>query len=173
MGNRVIFSIAFQFLLYIVLQLVFFRNVALFQTAFCYMYVGVVLLLPFEIDRIPQLLLGFLLGLSVDIFYDTLGMHTFATVGLVYARLLILNYLQPTTGYEMGGKPFLRDMGMTWFVTYTLPLLFIHHALVFIIEISDFSLFPRIVTQTIGSTFFTFLVLLIGQIIFYPKRRRR
>lgn len=172
MGNRNIIGIALHFIIYTIIQLLFFRNVALFQSAFCYLYIATIILLPFETGKITQLFIGFTIGILVDIVYETLGMHAFACIFLAYIRIAVLNYLQPSTGYEPGGKPFVREMGLAWFSTYAIILIFIHHTAFFIIETSDISLFPTIILKSVGSTIFTFMVILIAQLVFYQKRRR-
>ncbi len=119
------------------------------------------------------MLLGFALGLTVDLFYDTLGIHAFATVLLAYLRGSVLDNLEPTTGYETGGRPLLPHMGLSWFATFTVPLIFVHHFAVFLLEFSELALFGRVVVRAIASTLFTFTALLITQILFYKRSRRR
>jgi len=172
MGNRNIVGVALHFIIYTAIQLLFFRNVALFQNTFCYLYIATIILLPFETGRIAQLFIGFAIGMFVDFFYDTLGMHAFASVFLAYARMVTLNYLQPSTGYESGGKPLVREMGITWFATYAIILVFLHHMVFFAIESSDFSLLLGTLVQSIGSTIFTFTVIMIGQLVFYQKKAK-
>lgn len=172
MGSRNIISIIIQFLVYTAVQLLLFRNVVLFQNAFCYLYIATMLVLPVETGRIAQLFIGLAIGLLLDLFYDTLGMHAFACVFLAYVRINTLNYLQPSAGYEVGAKPLLREMGLTWFMTYSSILILGHHFAFFIIETSDLSKFPTILIKTISSSIFTLSVILIIQLVFYQKRRR-
>ena len=67
-------------LIYIALQVVLFRNIALFDTAFAFIYVAIVLSVPLETDRIITIFLAFVVGVLVDVFYNSLGIHASALV---------------------------------------------------------------------------------------------
>jgi len=62
-----------NFLFYILAQVILVKNLVLFDTAFCFIYVAFLLLLPFEIGILFVLLLGFITGFLVDVFYNSLG----------------------------------------------------------------------------------------------------
>lgn len=156
-----------SFFIYWLLQVLFFRNVALFDTAFCFVYVGFLLLLPIEISLTTLLLLGFSMGLAVDIFYDTAGVHAATMVIIAFIRPSILQFLRPSGGYEAIEKPTLSKLGFNWFIIYAGIILLLHHSILFLIQGSNFSLWFSNIFVILASTILSLFVLVIGQFLFY------
>ncbi|MEM9855758.1 MAG: Rod shape-determining protein MreD [Bacteroidota bacterium] len=169
-GRTVIHIVAFFG--YLLLQVLLLRNFFLFDSAFCLAYIGFLLLLPIETSVLWLLLLGFTLGLSVDIFYDSLGIHASACVFIMFVRNYWINLLTPQGGYDLGAVPSLALDGWQWFVSYALPLVFLHHLVLFYVEAGGFHLFAFTLMKVLASTLFTFVFLFILQFFFYNKRRR-
>lgn len=68
----------------VLLQVLLLNNIQFSGYINPYMYVLFILLLPFETPRYLLLLLGFFLGLLVDIFSNTPGFHASATTFLAF-----------------------------------------------------------------------------------------
>lgn len=160
-----------SFFVYLLYQVLILQNVVLFHTAFCFLYVLFLLTLP--VDTTPMILmgLGFLMGFSVDLFYESIGLHAMACVTLMYLRNYWLNSITPQGGYDMNSVPSISLNGIQWFLVYALPLVFIHHLILFFVEAGGFGLFWFTLWKAIASTVFTTSVILIAQFLF-PSRRR-
>ena len=171
MVTPVIIRQVLTFILYILAQVWFFRNLVLFDNAFCLMYIGFLLLLPIELGTIPLMLIGFITGLAIDTFYDSLGIHAAACVFIMYLRNRWANMITPQGGYDSGAVPDIYQQGLQWFLIYALPLVFLHHAVVFFLEAAGFNLFGYTITKVILSAFYTFITIVIIQYLFYKKRR--
>ena len=153
------------------LQVFLFDNMVLFGTAFCFIYIGFILLLPFEISRVMLILFGFITGFTIDIFYSSLGVNAASATLIAYLRPYWLTAITPSAGYEDVHQPAMRTMGFSWFITYALPLIFLHHLSLFFIEAGEMYHFWLIVKKTLFSTIFTFTMLVIGQNLFYNRER--
>lgn len=162
---------ALTFIVYILAQVWFFRNMVLFDAAFCMMYVGFLLLLPIELGTLTLMAIGFLTGVAIDAFYNSLGIHAAACVFIMYIRNRWLGAITPQGGYDPGALPTVYLQDIQWFTIFALPLIFFHHAVVFFIEAAGFGLFGYTIWKTILSTFFSFFVVVIIQYLFYKKRR--
>jgi len=171
MNNQNIPGIIIAFFAYLILQVTLVQNMVLFNVAFCYVYVAIILLLPFDTGRVLLLALGFICGILVDIFYNTLGIHAFACVLLAFIKPLWTNAIPPRGGYELGMAPSIKIMGFSWFLTYSLPLIFIHHLFIFFIEVGGWHLFGFTFVKVIFSTILTFIMVVILQYLFYQRRR--
>ena len=158
---------AVSFFIYWLLQVLLFRNVAIFDTAFCFVYVGFLILLPIEISLTTLLLLGFSMGLAVDIFYDTAGVHAATMVIIAFIRPSILQFLRPSGGYEAVENPTLSKLGFNWFIIYAGIILLLHHSILFLIQGSNFSLWVSNFFVILASTVLSLFVLIIGQFLFY------
>jgi len=156
-----------SFFIYWLLQVLLFRNVAIFDTAFCFVYVGFLILLPIEISLTTLLLLGFSMGLAVDIFYDTAGVHAATMVIIAFIRPSILQFLRPSGGYEAVENPTLSKLGFNWFIIYAGIILLLHHSILFLIQGSNFSLWVSNFFVILASTVLSLFVLIIGQFLFY------
>ncbi len=158
-----------QFVLFIALQILLFDSLVLFGTGFCFIYISFLLFLPIHINKVLLLFLGFVAGFTVDIFYDTMGIHAAASVLLAFMRPHILNLLTPRDGYETSDSANLHKMGWNWFLTYSLLLIAIHHTAVFMLEIFGFDW--RILLNLLLSTMFTGVVVVILQLLFFSVKR--
>jgi hypothetical protein len=159
------------FFVYLILQVVLLKNLVLFNTSFCFLYVAFILLLPVEMSNLLLMLIAFLLGISVDIFYNSLGLHTMALVLLAYLRNYWLATITPQGGYDIGTPPTLAANGLQWFLVYTLPLVFVHHLVLFFVEASGFTLFWYTMLKAISSLLFTMAVMLLLQYLSLDRRR--
>lgn len=171
MNSSKIFLLAGSFLLYFLVQALMLKNIVVFGVAFCFLYVLYILLLPVEIKTIPMMLIAFVLGLSIDLFYDTMGMHILCLVAIAFVRNFWLDILTPTGGYDENLQPSMLNMGLGWFVTYSVPLFLFHHVLFFYIDSLGTNLFFPVVQKIIASTIFVFVMSVIVQLLFYRRRR--
>lgn len=171
MNRRSIIYNFLVFVIYIMLQVFFFDNMVLFGTAFCFIYIGFILFLPFELSTVMLVVLGFITGFSIDIFYNSLGVNAASATLVAYLRPFWLSTITPSTGYEDIRTPALKVMGFSWFITYALPLIFLHHLSLFFIEAGELYHFWLILKKTFFSSIFTFAILVIGQNLFYTSDR--
>lgn len=162
MNRAGIFYVVY-FFLYLFAQVLLFKKLVLFETSFCFLYVAFILLLPVETGSPLLMLIAFLLGFGVDIFYDSLGLHALSLVAVAYLRNYWLNAITPQGGYDAGSSPGLAIYGLQWFLVYTLPLIFVHLVLLFFIEAGGFALFWHTMLKIIGSLVFTTTVMLMLQ----------
>jgi hypothetical protein len=118
-------------------------------------------------------LLAFLLGLTIDAFYDTPGLHAAACVLLALVRVLFISVTVQKDGFDNEPEPSLSIMGFRWFLTYALILTFIHHTFLFLLEAFNFSEFVFILQRVVTSSIFTVFLMLITGLLFFRKRERK
>jgi len=159
------------FFVYVLVQVILLKNIVLFDSAFCFLYVAFVLLLPFELSTVLVMLIGFLIGFTIDIFYSSMGLHAFATVLIGYLRNYWMSVITPQGGYDSGNSPTLAANGVQWFLVYSIPLVFIHHFVLFFAEAFGFEMFWFTMLKIISSLFFTMIVIIFLQFL-APQRRR-
>lgn len=137
-----------------------------------YVYVLFVLALPFETPRWLLLLGAFLLGMTVDIFSHTYGLHASACLVMAFLRPFLLDRIAPRDGYEFGVKPTLQQLGLSWYLSYATILILAHHLWLFILELYSFSEFFYTLLKVILSGAFTLSIILLIQYISYKQSRR-
>ena len=171
-NSRLIIQVI-SFFLYVIVQVLLMKNIVLFDRVFIFFYIGFLLLLPIETGVLLMLIIGFFTGLTVDIFYNSFGIHAFACVLIMFVRNYWLNLITPQGGYEIGSLPTVKLNGWQWFSIYSLPLVLLHHIVLFYIEAAGFNLFGFTLVKVISSTIFTFIILMIVQYLFYNTRGRK
>ena len=162
-----------RFVLYAGVHVLLISRLVLFDLGWCFLYLGFLLFLPLRTPIVVQLLLSFGLGLAMDIFYDTGGLHAAAAVLLGFVRPWVLRILTPRDGYDSGDSVNVHQMGWQWFGVYLLLLVLVHHAAFFVLELGSFRQFGATLGKIVVSALFTSLALLIIQLLFYPVRRGR
>jgi hypothetical protein len=167
--NRNIVLYGFQFVMFALAQILLFRKLVLFDRAFCFVYVAFVLTLPVDTPPLFLMAVAFLLGFTIDVFYDSLGLHAMSLVALAYLRNYWLSAITPQGGYDAGAMPVLAANGLQWFLVYAIPLVFVHHLILFYVEAGGFSSFWFTMMKVTGSLFFTLTVIVLLQ---YLRRTR-
>jgi rod shape-determining protein MreD len=162
MNNLSVVGQTISFLIYVFIQVFFAKHLEVFGVAFCFIYINYILIMPIQTDRVVMLLSAFLLGLVVDMFYDTLGIHSFACVFVAYFRPFLISFLSKEDIFALS----IKETGLIWFIRYAGILLFVHHFLLFFLQQFNFRMFFETFLKVSASTVFTLLVCLMVQYMF-------
>lgn len=170
--SRTLLSNIIRFILLVPLQVLVLDNINLGGYINPYLYVLFILMLPFEIPGWALLFFSFLIGLAVDLFSGTPGMHAAASTFMAYTRPFVINRVGLNKDIEPGLQPAIPSMGFSWFFMYALILVFIHHFALFTIEVFRLSGLFSILLRTIYSTLLTVVLIIILQYLFgkQPKK---
>ena len=95
--NHPIVKNTFLFVVLVLLQVLIFNNVAYWGYVNPMIYIVYLLAAPYRENRVPYLLTAFLLGLCIDMFSNTGGLHAASSV---FISLLALAYLAPCVWQE-------------------------------------------------------------------------
>jgi len=158
-----------RFIVLLLAQVLIFNNIEIGGYIIPYIYILFIILLPFETPAWITLFMGFTLGLLVDIFGETLGMHTSATVFAAFSRPYILSYFAPHDGYESGSLPRVFYYGLPWFIKYASIMVLSHHLFLFYVEMFKFQDFFATLLRVILSTLFTSLLIVLSQFFVFRK----
>lgn len=162
-----------RFTILVLLQVLIVQNIRLGSFVILFPYILFILLLPFETPKLVVLFSSFFIGLTIDMFYDTAGMHAAVCTLIGFLRFYILKLLSPREGYEPGLIPNVDSMGAVWFITYSAIIIFIHHLFFFYLEIFRFGEFFRTLLRVILSTVGTFCFVYIVQFLFYKTDKNK
>jgi hypothetical protein len=161
-----------RFIFLLIAQVIVFNNIGFFNLVNPYLYVIFILLLPLETPLYLLLTLSFMMGLAVDTFSNTGGIHAAASTLMAFIRPLVLLFVTPRGGYEHQPVPNLKNMGVQWFITYSTILVLIHHLFLFQIEIFRFNEFPITFLRSVFSAIFTLVLILISQYLTGSSKKR-
>lgn len=170
--SRVIAINIVRFVVLVFIQVFLLKNMYLYHIVTPYFYILFILLLPFDIPNFLLYILAFVLGITIDAFYDTPGLHAAACVFLAYVRIIFIGITVQKEGFDNEPEPTLGIMGFRWFFLYALILTFLHHF--FLLNLESFHLSQILFTTTrvVLSTLFTVVLMLISGLMFYKKKAR-
>jgi rod shape-determining protein MreD len=162
----------FRFLFLVLLQVLVLNHIQWSGYINPYAYILFILLLPVETPKWLLLVCAFTLGITIDMFGNTSGMHAAATVLVAFARPRILKLIAPRDGYEAEIKLSPYSMGFKWFVTYISISVLIHHLAYFYIEAFRFSEFFFTFFKAIFNSLITILLIILGEYIFSKRSKK-
>lgn len=153
-----------HFLCYAALQVVLMPVVTFSHTTFCFVYIAFLLLLPQRKGGLPQLLLiGFAVGLLVDMCYNSPGIHASASVCMLYCRAYLLPAMAPPASYTSVIQPNLGYLGWRRFAVFSFLLTSLHHTVLFLPEAKHIMLLPVTLRKIVLSVLLTHTAVLITQ----------
>ena len=155
------YKIIVYFLFYVAIQVLILNNIHLFRIATPLLYLYIIIKMPNNITRSLSIIISFIVGVVMDIFSNTLGMHA--------AACTLAGMFRDPVMYSFSGKelleeatPSYRTLGVSAFMKYVFAIVAIHHIALFSIEsISLFDpvfLLLRIVACVILTTLLIFIV---------------
>ncbi len=159
-----------RFLFLVLFQVLILNNIVITDLGITpYLYILFIILLPFETPGWITLIIAFFLGLSVDFFSDTYGLHAASCVFMTFTRPLVLELNAPREGYESGTFPRIHFYGFNWFFKYAFLLVFFHHLFFFFVEAFSFQNILITMGKVALSTIFTTFLIVFSQYLIYQK----
>ena len=171
--TRTIIINAIRFIGLVFVQVFLLKNITLYNLSIPYLYILFILLLPFKTPNILLFLLAFLMGITIDAFYDTPGLHASACVLLAFVRILFISITVQKDGFDNEPEPTLSIMGFRWFFTYALILTLFHHFFLFNLEVFRWSEIQYTFSRFILSSIFTVFLMLVSGLLFFRRKERK
>lgn len=170
--GRVITINFIRFILLIATQVFLLKNIGYYNLSVPYLYILFILLLPFGIPNWLLFFLAFSTGISIDVFYDTLGLNAAACTFMAFVRILYISITVQRDGFDNEPEPSLGIMGFRWFLFYSLILTVSHHFILFTFESFKFSDLGYTLLRVLLSSIFTVILILITEFAFFRKKLR-
>lgn len=133
-----------------------------------YIYILFVLLLPLSSPQYVLLLSGFLMGITIDIFSNTPGLHAFATVFIAYVRPFIIRSISGRED-ELNDYPGLKQTKFSWFFYYSAIMVSLHHSILFFLEAFTFSYFFSTLYHVVLSSVFSIFIIVLSQFLIFRE----
>lgn len=167
MSKKVNLVFLFFFLLF--LQVFVLNNILFFGFINPYVYIAFVFLYPLKEKRIPFLFYCFSLGLLIDFFSDSGGIHAFSILSIAYIRLFFIKlYFRKITA----DYPFfnLKSESFGKIFNYTVTLTLIHHLIYFSLANFSFQNFSDVLLNVLFSSIFTLTLYFLGTYLFMKSK---
>ena len=153
----------FLFLLF--LQVFVLNNILFFGYINPYLYITFVFLYPLKSNRIPFLFFSFFLGLLIDFFSDSGGVHAFSILLIAYLRLFFVRiyFRKGETDYSFFK---LNSESFGKIFNYVITLTVIHHFIYFSLANFNLENLSTVFLNTLFSSIFTLTLYFLGTYIF-------
>jgi rod shape-determining protein MreD len=159
----------FRFVLLLAVQIIIFNNMNFLGYISPFPYILFIILYPVNGNKSGLLIASFLLGLIMDMFSNSGGIHTTACLVLAYFRPFIFKFSFGLS-YEYQTVK-LNDVLTPERFSFILLSVVIHHLILFILEAFQFSFILDILLRTLLSTLFTLLICIIIIYLIKPNKR--
>ncbi len=154
-----------HFIILVLLQALIINNIQVSNYFNPFVYILFLIILPIDINKSLLLALGFIIGISVDVFSDTLGVHASACVFLAYLRPHILSSITNKDDYEPGVSPSIKINGHIWFIKYLFLTTLTHHIFLFIVEVFTFNNFGDTLLRILASSLVSVIIMFFYYIL--------
>lgn len=158
------------FILLAFLQVLVINNIHLTKLGITpFFYILLIIILPFDTPKWSLLIFAFFLGLFIDIFEDTGGVHASATVAIAFIRPFILKIFSVRDGYSPESRPGIFWYGLAWFFKYALVLTIVHSFIYYLVLELSFQHFLITLSKVLLTSLITILLIIISQYLVYKK----
>ena len=138
-----------------------------------YIHLLFILTLPVSIPLAYLLLLGFISGLTLDMFLNTTGLHAAASVLLAFIRPVIINIITPKGSLDLIQTPNIFTPSITWFINYLVVSSIIYLSFYFTLEVFSLKDFGQTLLKILISTIASVLLMLMIAYLFSPNKKKR
>ena len=125
-----------------------------------FVYLWAILMLPIELPRWLQMLIGAAIGMTMDLFTHAPGIHMAGCVMAAYLRpLLVAGYVQDID--RLKGAITINVIGLGNYLRLLAVLVVVHHTIVLMLEAFTFAHFGYTLLQIILSGLMSFAFILM------------
>ena len=167
--NSALLENSARFILLLAAQVLIFNRIDLFGYVNPFPYILFIILYPVNGNKSGLLLASFFLGILMDMFCNSGGVHAAACIVLAYFRPSIFKFSFGLS-YEYQTVK-LNDILTPERFSFILVAVVIHHSVLFILEVFKISLLIDILLRTVLSTLFTIITSIIIIYIIKPGKR--
>ncbi len=132
-------------------------------------YPLLLMMLPMRWSPAIIILVAFLIGLIIDSFYDTPGVHAGASTFSAFFRPVVLRIISPRSGYDPKQHLTRATFGMTWMASYIAIFLFVHILIVQLLTVFTFYYWDELLLRTGLTWILSVSIIFLADIIFNPK----
>ncbi len=158
-----------RFILLLAVQVVIFNNFNFLGYINPFPYILFIILYPVNGNKYGLLAASFFLGLIMDLFCNSGGVHAAACLTLAYFRPSIFKFSFGLS-YEYQTVR-LNDVLTPERFSFILLAVIIHHLTLFVLEVFTFEFLWDIILRTVVSTLFTIIICILIIYLIKPSKR--
>ena len=148
-----------RYVVVMLLQVLLFDQLQLVGVCHPYIYILCLVMMPITLPHSADMIIGAVIGLIMDIFCNSLGIHTASCILLMFIRPYLLG-IWVNDKDRLNEQISLRAVGMESFIKYVVTLVFIHHTTVFLLAAWSWYHIGFVLLETLVSSIITIAIII-------------
>ena len=148
-----------RYVIVMILQVLLFDQLQLWGACHPYIYVLCLLMMPITLPHSLSMILGAVIGLVMDVFCNSLGVHMAACILLMFIRPYLIGAIVNDKD-RLNEQISSRTIGMEALIKYVVIGVLIHHLTVFSLAAWSWSHFGFVLLETLVSSTVTILIII-------------
>ena len=148
-----------RYIIVMVLQVLLFNQLQLWGVCHPYIYVLCLLMMPITLPHSASMLVGAGAGLIMDVFCNSLGVHTAACILLMFIRPYLIGLIVNDKD-RLNEQISLRAIGMEALIKYVVIMVVIHHLTVFLLAAWSWQHIGFVLMETFVSSLITISIII-------------
>ena len=142
-----------------ILQVLLFDQLQLLGVCHPYIYVLCLLMMPITLSHSADMIIGAVVGLIMDIFCNSMGIHTAAWIFIMFIRPYLIGAIVNDKD-RLNEQISLRSLGMEALLRYVVILVVIHHLIVFLLAAWNWAHIGFVLVETLVSSLVTISIII-------------
>lgn len=143
-----------RYIVVMLLQVLLLDQLQLWGACHPYLYILCLLMMPITLPHSVSMVIGAAVGLVMDIFCNSLGVHTAACILLMFIRPYLIGAIVNDKD-RLNEQISLRAIGMEALIKYVVILVLIHHLTVFLLAAWSWAHIGFVLLETLVSSLIT------------------
>ena len=148
-----------RYVVVMLLQVLLFNQLQLWGACHPYIYVLCLLMMPITLSHSVDMVIGALVGLAMDVFCNSLGIHTASCILIMFIRPYLIGAIVNDKD-RLNEQISLRAIGMEAMLKYTVILVLIHHFVVFSLAAWSWHHIGFVLLETLVSSIVTISIII-------------
>ena len=148
-----------RYVVVMMLQVLLFNQLQLWGACHPYIYVLCLLMMPITLPHSVDMVIGALVGLVMDVFCNSLGIHTASCILIMFIRPYLIGAIVNDKD-RLNEQISLRAIGMEAMLKYTVILVLIHHFVVFSLAAWSWHYIGFVLLETLVSSIVTISIII-------------
>lgn len=148
-----------RYVLVMMLQVLLFDQLQLFGVCHPYIYILCLLMMPITLSHSADMLIGAAVGLVMDVFCNSLGIHMASCILLMFIRPYLLGAIVSDKD-RLNEQICLRALGIEALIKYVVILVVIHHLTVFMLAAWSWAHIGFVLMETLVSGLITSAIII-------------
>lgn len=148
-----------RYFLVMLLQVLLFDQLQLLGVCHPYIYILCLMMMPITLPHSADMIIGAVVGLIMDIFCNSLGVHTASCIFIMFIRPYLIGAIVNDKD-RLNEQITLRTLGMEALLKYVVILVLAHHLMVFLLAAWSWSHIGFVLMETIVSSLITISIII-------------